>query len=104
MTVLVPRVLAFNLGIELGRLLAIAGMIGVGLVIRRVLPRLRDTRLAHGTLAAVTLAVAGGETQAMPFGPARSTERVFDPAGEVAGRVLTGHRPWPGASWRPAGR
>lgn len=108
---LVPRVLAFNVGIEIGQLLAIACMVAVGIVVRTVLPRLRDTRLAHGTLAgvgaiaAVALAVTGGETataqtvgscqvrdrtETFPFSANHPTADFFDPTDQVPANAF-GH-------------
>ncbi|RZU73497.1 HupE/UreJ protein [Micromonospora kangleipakensis] len=63
---MIPRVLAFNIGVEIGQLIAVLGMFMLGDVLSHYIPRLRDPRLAHGTLvaagvvAASVLALASG--------------------------------------------
>lgn len=47
---MIPRVLAFNVGVEIGQLAAVVLMYIVGDVARHQLPKLRDVRLAHGAL------------------------------------------------------
>jgi len=69
---LIPRVLAFNVGVEIGQLLAVVGMYLLGRVIGRYAQSLREPRWSHGTLvvvglvAATVLAVIGEDTQPRP--------------------------------------
>ncbi|MEV1142234.1 HupE/UreJ family protein [Micromonospora sp. NPDC049799] len=62
----VPRVLAFNVGVEIGQLIAVAAMFMLGDVLRHYIPRLRDVRLSHavlvaaGTVAAAVLVITSG--------------------------------------------
>jgi hydrogenase/urease accessory protein HupE len=66
---MIPRVLAFNVGVEIGQLVAVLLMYAIGQVVRRWLPKLRDVRLSHaalivaGMVAAGLLAVTGGGTE-----------------------------------------
>jgi hydrogenase/urease accessory protein HupE len=66
---MIPRVLAFNVGVEVGQLAAVLGMYMLGDVLRTYVPRLRDVRLSHsvliaaGIVAAGLLAVTGGEAE-----------------------------------------
>ncbi|OJF11176.1 HupE/UreJ family protein [Couchioplanes caeruleus] len=61
----VPRVLAFNVGVEIGQLAALLLMAIAADVLRTRVPRLRDPRLSHlglivaGTLAAGALTITG---------------------------------------------
>ncbi|SCL31850.1 HupE / UreJ protein [Micromonospora pallida] len=69
---LIPRVLAFNLGVEIGQLIAVAFMFMIGDVLRHYLPRLKDVRLSHGVLvaagaAAAVLAVTAGPDALRPL-------------------------------------
>jgi len=63
---MIPRVLAFNVGVEIGQLLAVVAMFMIGDVLRHHVPRLRDVRLSHATLiaagvvAAAVLAISSG--------------------------------------------
>ncbi|WP_328421535.1 HupE/UreJ family protein [Micromonospora sp. NBC_00389] len=64
----IPRVLAFNIGVEIGQLVAIAGMFMLGDVLRHYIPRLCDARLSHAVLvaagvvaAAVLVITSGGQ-------------------------------------------
>lgn len=49
---MIPRVLAFNIGVEIGQLIAGLGMFMLGDVLSHYIPRLRDPRLSHGALVA----------------------------------------------------
>lgn len=55
---MVPRVLAFNIGVEVGQLVAVAGMFMLGDVLRHHIPRLREPRLSHGVLVAAGVLAA----------------------------------------------
>ncbi|MCG5436443.1 HupE/UreJ family protein [Micromonospora foliorum] len=72
---LIPRVLAFNVGVEIGQLIAVVAMFMLGDVLRHYLPRLRDTRLSHGVLvaagviAAAVLAITSGGDALRPVQP-----------------------------------
>jgi hydrogenase/urease accessory protein HupE len=86
---LVARVLAFNLGVEIGQLLALTALVGVGLLLRRRLPQLSSTRtavagslVAFGLLAAAAfsfLALRPGETAADAAARAGCVETDFSP-------------------------
>ncbi|WP_158289921.1 HupE/UreJ family protein [Micromonospora sp. S4605] len=81
---LIPRVLAFNLGVEIGQLIAAVAMFMLGDVLRHYLPRLRDVRLSHaaliaaGAVAATVLLVTSGPDALRPVqaatGPASNCE------------------------------
>ncbi|WP_328421606.1 HupE/UreJ family protein [Micromonospora sp. NBC_00389] len=71
---LIPRVLAFNLGVEIGQLIAIWVMCMIGDVLLHYYPRLRDVRLSHGALiaagvvaATVLVITSGGEALLRPI-------------------------------------
>ncbi|MFR9779491.1 HupE/UreJ family protein [Micromonospora sp. MS34] len=61
---MIPRVLAFNIGVEIGQLVAVLGMFMLGDVLSHYIPPLRNPRLSHaalvaaGAVAAVVLAVS----------------------------------------------
>ncbi|MEU4778284.1 HupE/UreJ family protein [Micromonospora sp. NPDC023633] len=77
---LIPRVLAFNLGVEIGQLIAVVAMFMIGDVLRHYLPRLRDVRLSHGTLivagviAAAVLVISSGPDAWRPVQAASDPE------------------------------
>jgi len=56
---MIPRVLAFNIGVEIGQLTAVLGMYMLGDVLSHRLPRLRDARLSHSALIAAGVIAAG---------------------------------------------
>ncbi|MEN3615729.1 HupE/UreJ family protein [Plantactinospora sp. ZYX-F-223] len=108
---LIPRVLAFNLGVELGQLLAVVAMFMIGDVLRHYIPKLRQTRLSHGALIAagliaapILLITAGGEppaqavgscqvrerTETYPFGEGHPDKDFFEPGEQVPGKAF-GH-------------
>ncbi|PWU47570.1 hypothetical protein DLJ46_14190 [Micromonospora globispora] len=63
---MIPRVLAFNIGVEIGQLVAVLGMFMLGDVLSHYIPPLRNPRLSHaalvaaGAVAAAVLAVSSG--------------------------------------------
>ncbi|MEO3779488.1 HupE/UreJ family protein [Micromonospora sp. B11E3] len=114
---LIPRVLAFNIGVEIGQLVAVVGMFMLGDVLRHYVPRLRDARLSHGVLvaaglvaAAVLVITAGGDvlrpvqaqaettggcevrnrTEAFPAGGSHPLKDFFEP-GETVPETSFGH-------------
>ncbi|MCO1598221.1 HupE/UreJ family protein [Micromonospora sp. RHAY321] len=114
---LIPRVLAFNLGVEIGQLIAVVAMFMIGDVLRHYIPRLRDVRLSHGVLvaagvvaAAVLAVTSGGEalrpmqagaqeqgscevrnrTETFPFGSSHPMKDFFEP-GETVPATSFGH-------------
>ncbi|WP_280840557.1 HupE/UreJ family protein [Micromonospora sp. A200] len=88
---LIPRVLAFNLGVEIGQLIAAVAMLMIGDVLRHYLPRLRDVRLSHGALIAAGVVAAA--VLAITSGPdaLRPVQAAADPASscEVRNRTET---------------
>ncbi|NJP30419.1 HupE/UreJ family protein [Micromonospora thermarum] len=113
----IPRVLAFNVGVEIGQLIAVVAMFMLGDVLRHYIPRLRDVRLSHaalvaaGTVAAAVLAISsGGEvlrpvqaqagaggscevrdrTEAFPAGGGHPAKDFFEP-GEAVPATSFGH-------------
>ncbi|QOC94137.1 HupE/UreJ family protein [Micromonospora craniellae] len=115
----IPRVLAFNVGVEIGQLVAVVGMFIIGDVLRHYVPKLRDTRLSHGVLIAAGLVAASvlvitspGEvlrplrpeaavgvcavrerTETFPFGTSHPAKQFYEPYEEVPatsfGHVIT---------------
>ena len=65
---MIPRILAFNIGVEIGQLIALLGMLMLADVLSHHVPKLRDPRLPHGALvaagaiAAALLAITSGAT------------------------------------------
>ncbi|MEU0151552.1 HupE/UreJ family protein [Micromonospora fulviviridis] len=63
---MVPRVLAFNIGVEIGQLIAVLGMFMLADVLTHYIPRLHNPRMSHGALiaagavAASVLAITSG--------------------------------------------
>ncbi|WP_346539019.1 HupE/UreJ family protein [Micromonospora sp. DPT] len=55
---LIPRVLAFNVGVEIGQLIAVVAMFMLGDVLSHFLPKLRNPRLSHGALVAAGVVAA----------------------------------------------
>ena len=55
---MIPRVLAYNVGVEIGQLIAVLGMLMLADVLSHYIPRLRDPRLSHGALVAAGVVVA----------------------------------------------
>ncbi|SCF43665.1 HupE/UreJ family protein [Micromonospora marina] len=55
---MIPRVLAFNIGVEIGQLVAVIAMFIVGDVLSHYVPKLRDPRLSHGALVAAGVVAA----------------------------------------------
>ncbi|WP_433375797.1 HupE/UreJ family protein [Actinoplanes sp. CA-142083] len=90
---LIPRVLAFNLGVELGQLAAVTVVFLIGMAVRdriswRPLPRVAAAILVAGGLAAAIMVplTATGE---LPFAPGRSTVcTVYDHPASDAGPEL----------------
>ncbi|MEV0326223.1 HupE/UreJ family protein [Micromonospora echinospora] len=91
---LIPRVLAFNLGVEIGQLIAVAFMFMIGDVLRHYLPRLKDVRLSHGALvaagaiAATVLAVTAGPDALRPL-QASAADTATSTSCEVRNRTET---------------
>ncbi|MBQ1038121.1 HupE/UreJ family protein [Micromonospora sp. C81] len=88
----IPRVLAFNLGVEIGQLIAVVAMFMIGDVLRNSLPRLRDVRLSHGVLiaagvvaASVLVITSGGEA----FRPIQADVQAVSNGCEVRNRTET---------------
>ncbi|MBO4204793.1 HupE/UreJ family protein [Micromonospora echinofusca] len=112
----IPRVLAFNVGVEIGQLIAVVGMFMLGDVLSHYLPKLRDPRLSHGVLVAAGVVAASvlaltspGEvlrpvradpavgactvrdrTESFPFGGGQPMERFIEP-GETVPATSSGH-------------
>lgn len=55
---LLARVIAFNVGVEIGQLLAIAAMLVIGWLARKVITSPKAPRVAHGALVVVGTAAA----------------------------------------------
>ncbi|WP_406037317.1 HupE/UreJ family protein [Micromonospora sp. NBC_00898] len=59
---MIPRELAFNIGVEIGQLVALLGMFMLGDVLSHYIPRLRNPRLSHGALVAAGVVTAAALT------------------------------------------
>jgi len=92
---LVIRVVLFNFGVEVGQLLALAVMVGVGVLVSRRLRRPADARrpafamlTAAGLVAAAVISFPGAEPETVARG-SMCTERQSEPPQSLAG----GHPP-----------
>lgn len=55
---MIPRVLAFNIGVEIGQLIAVVAMFMLGDVLSHYVPKLKNPRLSHGALVAAGVIAA----------------------------------------------
>ncbi|WP_158554092.1 HupE/UreJ family protein [Micromonospora deserti] len=113
---MIPRVLAFNVGVEIGQLIAVVAMFMLGDVLSHYLPKLRNPRLSHGLLvtagvvaASILALTSPGEvlrpvqadpavgactvrdrTETFPFGVGHPVKSFFEP-GETVPATSFGH-------------
>ncbi|WP_433319967.1 HupE/UreJ family protein [Micromonospora chersina] len=113
---MIPRVLAFNVGVEIGQLIAVGAMFMLGDVLSHFLPKLKDPRLSNGALvaagvvaASVLVLTSGGEalrpvqaeaavgacsvrdrTETFPAGGGHPAKDFFEP-GETVPATSFGH-------------